>query len=174
MTAQLMVVTVLGPDKPGLVEVLSARAAARGANWEASRLVRLAGRFAGVLLVEVPAAAADDLVADLRGLEAEGLHVQIEPGVEEPDGPRRTHRLELVGHDRQGIVAEVAALLTRRGVNVEEIETECAQAPMAGGELFKLRALLRCPAGVAVDDLRAALEGLAGELMVDIAVAPAD
>jgi len=49
------VLTLIGPDRPGLVESVAARVAAHGGNWLESRMAHLAGQFAGILRVEVPA-----------------------------------------------------------------------------------------------------------------------
>ena len=53
-TTTSLVVTVMGPDRPGIVRLLSDRAQRFGANWAASRLSRLAGEFAGMVHFEVP------------------------------------------------------------------------------------------------------------------------
>ena len=48
-----LVLTVIGPDRPGIVEQLSDQVLAVGGNWEESRMTRLAGKFAGLLRVSV-------------------------------------------------------------------------------------------------------------------------
>lgn len=170
MTQTNLVLTVIGADRPGLVEALSARAMRHGANWEASRLVRLAGRFAGVVLIQVEAERTDALEADLRELEQDGLRLLIERAPAEEEAPRtgRRLRLEVVGNDRRGIVAEVSAALAALGVNVEELESSVEPAPMAGGHLFRLEASLHVGAEVGDELVRASLERIAGELMVDL------
>ncbi|MEO6565174.1 MAG: formyltransferase family protein, partial [Casimicrobiaceae bacterium] len=49
-----LVVTVIGPDRPGIVSLLSAKAQGFGANWAGSRMASLAGQFAGMVHFEVP------------------------------------------------------------------------------------------------------------------------
>jgi glycine cleavage system regulatory protein len=168
MTA--LTLTLIGRDRPGLVGALSERIAAAGGNWLESRMARLAGQFAGVLLVEVPAAEADRLVEALRGLGSEGLRVTVEPGVNEAPAPAARHglTLELVGQDRPGIVREVAQALAERGVNIEELTTQVATASFSGERLFRATARLQAPAGATLGDLRDVLEALAHELIVDI------
>ncbi len=56
-----LVVTVIGNDRPGIVERLSEVVLGAGANWEESRMARLAGKFAGILRISVKAANADAL-----------------------------------------------------------------------------------------------------------------
>ena len=62
-----LVLTVIGTDRPGIVEQLSDRVLAAGANWEESRMARLAGKFAGVLRVSVDAGRADRLADGSAG-----------------------------------------------------------------------------------------------------------
>jgi len=166
-----LVLTVIGADRTGLVEALANRVAAAGGNWEASHMARLAGQFAGILLVSVEQARTDELVASLRALDAGGLHVVARP-TEPAAAPAGTRmQMTLTGNDRPGIVRDVARLLTERGVNIEELESEVQSAPMSGDALFVARAVLQIPAHLTLAELRRALEALAGELMVDLASA---
>ena len=48
-----LVLTLIGPDRAGLVEAVAAVVADHGGNWLESRMSRLAGQFAGILEVEV-------------------------------------------------------------------------------------------------------------------------
>ena len=87
-----LVLTILGPDRPGLVEAVSQTIAEHGGSWQESSMARLAGRFAGVLLVSIDEARAEALTTALRGLESAGLSVVVERSSEtEADagqGPR--------------------------------------------------------------------------------------
>ena len=75
-----LVVTVIGKDRPGLVELVSAVVEEHGGDWVESRMSRLAGEFAGILRVSVPAARADALSEGLEGLRSDGLRVVVERG----------------------------------------------------------------------------------------------
>lgn len=163
-----LILTVIGDDRPGLVSALSAPVNAHDASWMRSQMSRLAGKFAGIVLVEVADDRLDALTADLRALAAQGLHVTIER-TDEPAG-RATVRLhlDLLGADHPGIVAEVSAALAARDVSIEELATDVRDAPMAGGTLFEARAVLTAPPGTSTEELGAVLEELADELMVEI------
>jgi glycine cleavage system regulatory protein len=150
------------------VSALTAPISAHGASWERSQMARLAGKFAGVLLLEVPDERADDLVADLTALADVGLHVMLERTDEPAEHAAVRLHLELVGPDHPGIVAELSAALAARRIGIEELITDISEAPMAGGTLFEAQALLEAPPSTSVDGLRSMLEGLADELMVQI------
>ena len=129
---------------------------------------RLAGKFAGIVLVEVADKRLDALVADLVLLEAEGLQVVIERTRETVETESQRLHLELLGDDHPGIVAEISAALATRQVSIEELNTDVREAPMAGGMLFEAQAVLDAPLAMSAEDLRSMLEALAQELMVEI------
>ena len=166
-----LVVTVIGPDRPGIVSKLSAQAQRFGANWAGSRMASLAGQFAGMVHFEVPPENAEALAAALRDLESSDLRVVIarSEGAQVPAG-RRVVKLELVGHDRPGIVRDLSGSLAERGVSIEELHTEIVSGAMSAEHLFKVKAALLVPKNVSNDELRRSLEALANEMMVDIAL----
>ena len=73
-----LTLTCIGDDRPGLVSDLSAAVKAHGGSWERSQMARLAGKFAGILQVEVPDERTEALVADLTALSEVGLLVTVE------------------------------------------------------------------------------------------------
>jgi glycine cleavage system regulatory protein len=166
-----LVLTLIGPDRPGLVEAVAAVIASHGGNWLESRMTRLAGQFAGILRAELPAERVPDALRALAALEARGVRVATDaaPRADIPAGaaPLRM-RLELLGVDRPGIVREISQLLARHGVNVEELVTNRVSAPMSGEMLFEARADVAVPPSTDVAGLRAALERTANDLMVDV------
>ena len=170
-----LVMTFIGRDRPGLVSAIAAKVAAQGGAWLESRLARLAGQFAGLVRIEIDETRIAALTADLRELEAEGLRITVERGLAESDeAPVRTLRLELLGLDRPGIVREVSQTLSALGVNIEEFESGLTPAPFTGAPMFYATTRLRAPVNLSIDDLRKALERLAGELMADISVRAAE
>ncbi len=162
-----LVLTVIGDDKPGLVELLSSTIAAHGGNWLEGRMTRLAGKFAGVLHVSAPPDEAEALLRALAALESRGLKVFAEvSSTGEPGG--RAVRLDLVGADHPGIVRDVATALARRGVNVLELSTECSEAPHSGQMLFCATVRLHLPPELELEELRQEIESVAQDLMVDV------
>jgi methionyl-tRNA formyltransferase len=170
-----LVVTAIGTDRPGIVSLLSDRAQGFGANWAGSRMANLAGQFAGMVHFEVPAQNAEPLAHALHGLEASGLRVVIAKS-ETPPAPagRRMVKLELTGIDRPGIVRDLSRSLATQGVSIEDLHTEIVSAGTSAEHLFKVRALLVVPESLGNETLRGALDALASEMMVDIALGEHD
>ncbi len=167
-----LVLTVIGDDRPGLVSAVSRQVEERGGSWQRSQMARLSGKFAGIALVEVPETAIAALEQSLG--ELAGLDVRVER-IEHADAERDVVplHLHLLGQDRAGIVAEISAALAARGVGIDELSTDVREAPMAGGTLFEVEARLSIPRSTSLGDVRADLERLADELMVDLDLGPA-
>jgi glycine cleavage system regulatory protein len=166
--------TIVGPDRPGLVDSVAALVAEHKGNWLESRMSRLGGQFAGILRVEVSAGSASDLEAALRKLDSQWLAIVVTPDtstVPIEASSARTSLLEVVGQDRPGIVSQIARVLAGYGVNVEELHTECSSAAMSGETLFKARAKLSIPESCDSSEIRRKLEKIAEDLIVEITFA---
>jgi glycine cleavage system regulatory protein len=168
-----LVLTLIGHDQPGLVRVVAATIAEHGGNWLESRMCRLGGEFAGIVRLEIDPTRADGLATALRGLAGLRVDVTCEVagaggGTDDSGAPVRLAALDLVGSDRPGILREVSGVLAAHGLNVEDLASERVEAPMGGGKLFQLRAVASVPAGVELAKVRADLEKIAADLMVEL------
>lgn len=167
MSTTFLVLTVIGDDRPGLVEQLAAAISSHRGNWLESSMAHLAGKFAGIVEVSV---AADDAAALRTALSAlPALKVTVEEagsGASSHKGRRLT--LSLVGHDRIGIVREVSQVLARHAVNVEALNTFTASAPMSAEVLFHAQAELQAAESLDARALKSDLERISDDLMVDI------
>ena len=160
--------TILGRDRPGLVQALSSTVAEHGGNWLESRMARLSGQFAGILRVECPTDSAHLLVAELKELSREGLQVQVvvdDPSTREPTIQLK---LDVVGNDRPGIVKRLAAAVASTGANIEDLTTRLESAPMAGHPIFHATGLVSVPQGADVTRLVTAIENLGEDLSVSV------
>ena len=109
------------------------------------------------------------LAKALGALESTDLHVVIaRSGAAAASPALRRVRLELVGHDRPGIVRDLSGSLAQRGGSIEDLETQVASAAMSGESLFKVKAVLAVPDSLPNEELRRGLEALANEMMVDV------
>lgn len=169
-----LVMTLIGEDRPGLVGRLASVIAEHGGNWLESRMAHLGGHFTGILRVEIAAERGQQLLAALETLEADGLSIRAHGGKNvQPPGTGSLATLEVVGADRPGIVRHISRVLAEQQVNVEELTTSREHGAMSGESIFRATATVRLPADVSVATLRQALERIASDLMVDVAVMPA-
>ena len=172
-----LVLTVIGDDRSGLVRALADLVTEHGGNWEESQLAELAGKFAGIVVVNVPEARAEEFATSLSTLDgllevaAHPGHEPSESGASADDAATQQLTIDLLGNDHPGIVREVSAVLSHHDLSIEMMTTGTREAPMAGGLLFEAHVVVQVPAGADTAALRAELERLAAELLVDIAVA---
>jgi len=169
---ETLVMTIMAADRPGLVERIAACVTDHGGNWLESRMCHLGGRFAGIARVQVASDKLTGLKRALHGLEADGVRILVESGAGAAPATGLAATLELVGNDRPGILRTVTGVLATHGVNVEELSSECVSAPMGGGDLFQARARVLVPSGVKLEAVRADLEKIATDLMVDLKLQP--
>ncbi|MFW6060896.1 MAG: glycine cleavage system protein R [Phycisphaeraceae bacterium] len=163
------VLTIIGPDRRGLVESLAQTITAHDGNWVESRMAHLAGQFAGLLWITVPSERAAALEDALRALANDELHITIQHGEKAaPPEPQQTLRFQVIGHDRPGIVRDLARALRQRDVNVEELTSDSYSAPMSGEPLFKANIELGIPAGADMNELHQAIAKLADDLALDL------
>lgn len=163
-----LVLTLIGEDRPGVVEQISQRITACEGRWLKSEFNGLDGKFAGFVQVEVPTANAQALTTELRALDGPALRLLVAEGRAAPSGTRYPLTIRFVGLDRRNVVTEISAVLGRHGVTIDSLNSRCFPAPMSGELLFEAEFQVRAPLSVSSDRLCEALEALTPELMVDL------
>tara|TARA_Y100000814_G_scaffold182126_1_gene133112 strand:- start:207 stop:713 length:507 start_codon:yes stop_codon:yes gene_type:complete len=163
-----LVLTVIGEDKPGIVESLARAISDHSGNWLESSMSQLAGKFAGILRVSVSEDESDSLISSLNSLSDELKLVIERVSRENYDETHQIVEVSLIGNDRPGIIREISRAVTDLAVNFEKLTSECMPAPMSGDVLFKASASLKVPQGLSVDLLQSALESIADDLIVDV------
>ncbi|MDX5399089.1 MAG: hypothetical protein LPK92_05125 [Actinomycetes bacterium] len=164
-----LVLTAIGDDRPGLVDVLSGVISDHGGSWERSRMARLGGRFAGIVEVVLPEQQVLVLLRAMADLGEVGTHQVTVAGSGDralPEWPRVG--VQLMGSDQPGLLHAVTSVLSDVGASIEELSTALRDAPMAGGTTFEAVATVVLPDEAAIEHLRRGLEDLASHLMVDI------
>ncbi|KXI21880.1 glycine cleavage system protein R [Photobacterium sanguinicancri] len=160
-----LVITVIGKDRPGLVEQLSDAVYSNNGNWLSSSLSKLAGQFAGILHIEV----ASQHVAVLRSAlsQIDALQIQIVEEHSETQPATKLHHCCITANDRPGIVKDVTTLLSQLGVNIDKLETETQSAPNWGYPIFTAHFDLELPPALELDTVQQELENLADDLTID-------
>jgi glycine cleavage system transcriptional repressor len=164
-----LVLTAVGPDRPGLVNEIAQLVLAAGANLEDSRMAILGGEFALLVLVSGPQQAMTSIEDQAAAVgERLGLRLLIKStSSERPARDFLPYRLRVSGVDRPGIVQRVAAVLAKRGVNVASLESRLSYAPLSGTPMFVLEAELQIPSELALSELRRELSATCDEENLD-------
>lgn len=162
------VLTALSDDQPGLVKTLADVINEYAGSWTDSRMIHLAGKFAGLLKVTVPEQQADELISALNSLQDDGIEIAIETITEGPASSSETQIIEVLGQDAPGIINAITNQLAGLAVNIEELYSEQRPAPMSSEKLFYAKLKLSIPNDVEPHKVQDALEELPDQLMVDI------
>ncbi len=170
----LMVLSVVGSDRPGLTQALAAAVLAAGGNWLEGHLSRLGGLYVGSVLVELEADAVGGLRSAVDAVDAHGLEVRIAPAVDAGAAGGEAFEFSLVGQDQPGIVNEVTTVLSSVGANIETFRSWIDAEPHSGAALFHIEARLRLATEGSASRIQGALEAISAEIMVDVALKPAD
>jgi glycine cleavage system transcriptional repressor len=169
--ASRLVLTAVGPDRPGLVRSISQVVLAEKASVEDSRMAILGGEFALIMLVSGTEAAISQVERDARGLESElGLTFVVKRTRREPERQFSKYAIRVTGLDRPGIVHAVTDFLAKRKVNVASFESRLAFAPDTGTPLFVLEATLQVPAELTLGELERDLGALCQEENLDFSL----
>ena len=162
-----LVMTVIGPDRPGLVDSLASTVARHNGSWLESRMANLAGSFAGIVRVECPPDQAAGLITALQSLEGLSINAAEESTTDAPASD--TLLFDVLGNDRPGIIKQLAAAIAAAGGNVEELNSDLESAPMSGQPVFRATGTITVPAGFDPDTITDALEDLGPDLSVSLA-----
>jgi glycine cleavage system transcriptional repressor len=170
--AQLLV-TAAGPDRIGFVDEITGVLVHHGANIEESRMARLAGDFAALMLVSVSENQIEPLLADLGGLRRRDMEVsarRLLGGELDVFKDYLAYAITVTGADHEGIIRNVAHQLTQMGINIAELESDVENAPTTGTPLFNMKAILQVPPDLSIAIVKENLRRTANEMSVLIRI----
>jgi glycine cleavage system transcriptional repressor len=173
MAKEYLVLTVVGPDRRGIVEKITAVTLDYNANIEESRMARLGGEFAVIMLLSLPGEKEEELLAGLDTLKEHGLTAitrQTSLSRLERFQGYVPYEISVFGADHEGIVHSVAHYLASERMNIETMDTHVTKAPVTGTPLFSMRATVQAPPELSLCELRQKLGDVGDELCVDIEV----
>ena len=171
---QHLVLTFVGPDRPGFVKELAEIVKAHNGNWLESRMVGLGGKFAGLARVSVDGAHRDALVDGLNAASSDRFSLVIDETSEEHETDGRLWQLDVIGNDRPGIVHETTSALSDHDINVVEMSTDIAPASMSGTMTFNCKATVSISADLDTNAIEGRLAAIANNLGLDILLEPSE
>ena len=171
---QHLVISALGPDRPGLVAEVTEFLTERGGNIEDSRMAVFGAEFGILILVSATSDEISSMVADAVKLESKtGLSVVTRP-TKSPSEHRRATVIPCLvtaeALDHEGFVRAISSALHVVGVNIVSLHTSAYNAPVTGSPLFKLEAQIDVPREVSLARVREAMAEVAQRQNIDIEV----
>jgi glycine cleavage system transcriptional repressor len=173
-TERHVVLSALGPDRPGLVAEVTHYVTERGGNIEDSRMAVLGAEFGVMMLVSGTPDEIARISRETAQLEKQtGLGV-VTRDTKSPEEHRRSQTIPCVvlceALDNPGIVRAVSRALHALGLNIVSLETTSYEAPITGSPLFRLEAQCDVPRGVTIAKVRAAMQEVAERENIDVDV----
>jgi glycine cleavage system regulatory protein len=159
------IITLIGKDKPGLLDSLARQVYDLEGNWLGSSFSHMAGYFAGFAEIAIPKTNLQKLIDTFNAHP--DLQIQIVQG-ENTNEQGQSVILEIVGNDRPGIVQELSNVFSQFAVNIVGFDSWLESAPNWGGDLFKAKAKIVAPTTLDLNHLQNALEALANDLVIDL------
>ena len=163
--SEMVVITAVGRDRPGIIAALAEGVYALGGNLDDASMTRLHGAFAAMLSARLPEGKSTDDVRDALAPAAErlGLALTVQTVADPPPSEAAPdHLLTVYGADRPGIVHQVTSRLATWGINVTDMDTRVAGTLDA--PLYVMLLEIAAPGA----DLEADLAVLRSEMGVDI------
>ncbi|WP_415926394.1 glycine cleavage system protein R [Ningiella sp. W23] len=162
---QAMVLSVVGKDRPGLVEDIAKCVNKADGNWLKSSFCHLSGHFAGFVEVMLPSAQHNALVQACHALSS--LQITLMPASVESQQDAQELVMTLTANDRKGIINDISHCLASLNINITEMETTCESAPNWGNQIFSAKIKLAAPPSLSSDDVKESIEQITDDLVVE-------
>ena len=167
-----IVLTLTGHDKVGIVDNVTSLIVKHGGNVESSRMARLGGEFAMLMLISLAENELAGLDKDFAQLRGENYQVLLVPT--EDDSTKYKgwlpYQIEVTGADHEGIIHEISHHLASQGINIESMDTSSTPAPMSGTPLFMMKGIVLVPPKLNFHTWSDALEEIGEKLNVSVKV----
>ena len=168
-----VIISVLGPDKPGILAAISKSLFSQNCNVENVSQTSLQSEFAGIFIISKPKELSTDKIKSHlnKALAPLELHVHVKDlELKDKDSipPTEPFIITTGGPDRKGLVAEITAMIASYGVNISNL-----QAVFKGGEDPQDNIMIYevdVPADVDQQTLCGDLRGTADRLGLDISI----
>ncbi|MCB1878245.1 MAG: glycine cleavage system protein R [Chromatiales bacterium] len=169
-----LVVSALGPDRPGIVERLTRVIDESGCMVRDSRMTNLGQEFAMQLVVEGNWNNIAMLETALPSLEKrQELTLQFKRTELRPPAENLLpYGVEAVSVQQPGIVHHLAEFFSSRGINISELVTNTYSASTTGTPMFTVQLTINVPADIQIAGLREEFMDFCDRLNLDAVLEP--
>ena len=167
-----IVISTMGPDRPGLAKDISEFFTARGINIERSRGCVLGNEFGMIILTSGNTDDIERLINDLDSLRKK---TKLDINVRKTKAPSHRevppsipYKLIATSIDHPGIIHQISKSLQSRGVNIDDLSTNVDHNPVTGANVFQMVCYFSLPPAVKIIDLKNDLNRISDEYNIDI------
>lgn len=167
-----VVISSMGPDRPGLAKDIAEFFTARGINIERSRGCVLGNEFGMIILTSGKTDDIERLIKDLDSLrEKTKLDIYVRktkaPGHRDVL-PSIPYKLIATSIDHPGIIHQICKSLQTRKVNIDDISTNVNNNPVTGANTFQMVCYFSLPPAIKIIDLKNDFNRISDEYNIDI------
>lgn len=172
--SQLIVISVVGTDRTGVVQDLTKVILSCGGNIEESRMTTLGSEFAMLLLVSGNWATLNKLEQGLNKLgDGKDLTVSIrQTDAKMATGDRMPYAVDIVSLDQQGIVFNLANFFASHDIEIADVATRSYAAAHTGSPMFSVQMAINVPSTVHIAQLREEFMEICDRLNLDAILEP--
>lgn len=171
-----LVISALGNDKPGIVDLLTEAVTGCDCNLEDSRMSALGGTFAIIMLVSGNWDKISKLESMLPAMEERLGMTIITRRTEPQQDPAKKQLLpyaaDVVSIDHPGIVHKLANFFSSRNINIEELVTSSYSAAHTGTPMFSVHMEVGIPSDMQISLLRETFMDYCDLLNLDAVIEP--
>ncbi len=164
-----LVISALGPDRPGIVDQITHPIHESQGNILDSRMTVLGGEFAILMLVEGSEQAITALEQQLPELQQRSaLTIMTKRTATQPINEATVpYMVSVVAIDHPGIVNQLSGFFSKRNINIQNLETDCYHAPHTGTPMFSVEMTVNIPSTVSMSKLKHEFFDFCDEMNVD-------
>jgi glycine cleavage system transcriptional repressor len=173
----MIILTAVGPDRPGMAHALAQVLADAECNLEDTTMTRLAGEFAMILIVTPPEAMSlEQLQAQLSPLEkSHNLFINSRAIPDETSllasgGAEQLPRfmVSAYGAERSGLLAKLTGVFATHNVNITDVQSRVA----SHGTVYVMLFEVQLPPDLEAQTLQDELEKVAQQIGVTVNLRP--
>ena len=172
--SQLIVLSAVGADRPGVVKDLSKAILDCGGNIEESRMTSLGAEFAVLMLISGNWHTPTKLEKSLDALSKEhNLSISLKKTDARSDNQDCVpYGVDVVCLDHAGIVFHLSEFFANRDIEISDLLTRSYAAPHTGAPMFSVQMTVSIPASAPIGQLRDDFHDLCEELNLDSILEP--
>lgn len=171
---QLIVISVIGTDRTGVVQNITKAILACGGNIEESRMATLGAEFAMLMLVSGQWHTLSRLEKSLEKLDDSGdfTFTVRKTDAHAPRDDRLPYAVDVVALDQQGIMFNLADFFAARDIEIADVATRRYAAAHTGAPMFAVQMAINIPASLNLAHLREEFLDLSDRMNLDAILEP--
>ncbi|MDP6415109.1 MAG: ACT domain-containing protein [Gammaproteobacteria bacterium] len=150
-----LAITIIGPDRAGLIRDLSKIVTEAAGNIQESRMIALGSEFAVLMLVSGNWHSVAKIREKLDMLQDRGeVTLTIRDSSPRTGVTAAPYVIDVVSLDHEGIVLGLSNFFAARDLEIAELNTRQYNAPHTGAKMFSIQMTVNIPADLQLSTLR--------------------